>query len=100
MPARVVISSLAKEDLREPVQWYKGRNSKLSRRLLTEIRRTTHHIAENPFSYAISYSEMRIAVVSIFPYTIHYIFQEDKNVVFIAAIFHTSLNPRKWDKRG
>ena len=39
-------------------------------------------------AFPIKYDEMRVAVVAIFQYTVHYYSDQNKNTVFVSCVFH------------
>ena len=43
--------------------------------------------------------DTRCAVLDVFPYMIHYIHDEQNKTIFVAAVFHTALNPQHWVER-
>jgi len=42
------------------------------------------------------YKDIHTAIVSEFPYMIHYNIDADKNLITVLSIIHTSLNPKNW----
>lgn len=54
-------------------------------------------ISRSPFAHSVRYQDTRIANVSIFPYGVHYIVEED--TIIIIAIYHIAINPEKWGLR-
>lgn len=36
---------------------------------------------------------MRVAVVAVFPYTVHYYFDQSNNIVFVSCVFHDFNDP-------
>ncbi len=93
MSCKKVISSLAKEDINENVLWYNSRQKGLGIQFSSEIRRTINYIIKYPESFPTKYNDVRIAVVDIFPFTIHYFYDEPNNTVFISCVFKDSRNP-------
>lgn len=93
MKCKKVISELASFDIKENVLWYNSKRKGLGKEFALEIRKTVEYIIEFPLAFPIKYNEMRVAVVSVFPYTIHYFYDEIVNTVFISCVFHNSNDP-------
>lgn len=96
---KVVILSPSKEDISKAACWYNSKQKGLGKRFIAQIRSKVLFIQENPEAVAILYDETRCAVLKTFPFIIHYIIGSSQKKVIISAVFHTSLNPEKWNKR-
>lgn len=66
---------------------------------LKEVNTKVNFIAKNPLVYQIRYANIRVAFTDRFPYGIHYEYNEPENEIIILAVFHTSINPGRWDKQ-
>jgi len=53
-----IILPLAKEDIREAVEWYNKRQNGLGKRFATEIRKKVHFININPVASNVRYNEI------------------------------------------
>lgn len=93
MKCKKIISALAGYDIQENALWYNSKRKGLGLEFTKEIRKTIVNITNNPLAFPIKYNEIRVAVVSVFPYTVHYFFDEPQNAVFITCIFHNSNEP-------
>lgn len=93
MKCKKVISELASFDIKENVLWYNSKRKGLGKEFALEIRKTVEYIIEFPLAFPIKYNEMRVAVVSVFPYTIHYYFDQANNTVFVSCVYHDSNDP-------
>jgi plasmid stabilization system protein ParE len=96
---QVKILPKAAMDIREAANWYNQRQSNLGIRFTQEVRKTIDYIRENPEKIAVRYSEVRCAVLPVFPFMIHFKLNKKQKTVIVAAVFHTSLNPSRWQKR-
>ena len=47
----------------------------------------------------VRYDDVRIAVLSIFPYMVHYTVDEPNKTVIVSAVLHTSRDPELWKIR-
>lgn len=93
MKCKKVISELASFDIKENVLWYNTKRLGLGKEFAFEIRKTVNYIVEFPLAFPIKYNEIRVAVVSVFPYTVHYYFDQPNNTVFVSCVFHDSNDP-------
>ena len=93
MKCKKVISELASFDIKENVLWYNTKRKGLGKEFALEIRKTVEYIIEFPLAFPVKYNEIRVATVAIFPYTVHYYFDETNNTVFISCVFHDSNDP-------
>lgn len=96
MKAEIIYTHFVKIDLKEINQWY----SKIDKRLwiffIKEFHSKINFIRENPLASEVKYDDSRIAFLKKFPFGIHYQFDENRNIVKIFSIFHTSRNPENW----
>jgi toxin ParE1/3/4 len=69
-------------------------NPGLAKKFLSEVDHYLDLIARNPLQFEIKFSyRYRFAVLNIFPYFIVYRIEEDKKLVYVISVFHTSRNP-------
>lgn len=68
----VVLLTLAKDDIKQVALWYNDKQSGLGKRFTGEIRKSINILKQNPKTFSIRYNNVRTAVVSIFPFMIHY----------------------------
>ena len=93
MKCRKVILEIAKIEIKENVLWYNSKRKGLGKEFASEIRKTVNYIANFPLAFPIKYNEIRVAVVSVFPYTVHYYFDQPNNTVFVSCVFHDFNDP-------
>ncbi len=94
-----VILPIAKEDIRKAAKWYNKKRDGLGKRFTADVRETVRHIKQNPKAFNIRYDNVSTAVLSVFPYMIHFNFDEAHKTVLVSAVFHTSRDPELWRKR-
>ena len=87
----------AEADLNEAFKYYSEINPKLGQRFLKLINAALNDLKKNP-NYQVRYDNFRMKVVNKFPYVIHYILDEDQQIVFIYGIRNTYQNPDKYPK--
>lgn len=100
MKAKKFVSHSAKFDLKEAAEWYNEARKGLGFLFLTEVKQTINYITENPLTYGIRYSNIRIAFTSKFPYGVHYEYIHHKHQVNILAVYHTSRDPEIWEQEN
>ena len=92
----IIILPIARQDIKEAAHWYNKQQKGLGNRFATHIRQKVYFLADEPYSIAIRYDNIRAAVVDIFSYMIHYYIDEPQNTIVVVAILHTSRNPDIW----
>ena len=88
MNYKIVIIDEAKIDFKEALLWYKNIDSKLAKRFHLSFKESLVIIKKNPFHFQIRYNEVRLIMLTTFPYLVH--FTVDKNIIVIKAIYHSS----------
>jgi plasmid stabilization system protein ParE len=96
---RALILPLARKDIRDSAFWYEHQQPGLGKRFMAEVRDKVHFIQHNPESFNVKYDGVRAAVLTTFPYLIHYSIDNNNKLVIISAVLHTSRNPKTWKKR-
>ncbi len=94
-----IILFLAKEDIREVAIWYNEKQKGLGKKFTVQVRDTIYLIKQNPKAYNVRYDDVRTAVLSVFPFMLHYTIDEKNKTIIISAILHTSRNPDIWKSR-
>jgi len=92
----LILTKKAKNDIRKATEWYNKRQKDLGEKFQEIIFKELDYIAMNPEIYSLRYMEVRTAVVSIFPYMIHYYIDHEVDQIIAFGIMHTSLSPKKW----
>jgi plasmid stabilization system protein ParE len=90
MNYKIVVVEEAKIDLSQSIDWYKNINPKLAKRFLESFKEGISIIRKEPLHFQIRYDDVRIMMLTTFPYLIHYTL--DKNTIIIKAIYHSSRN--------
>jgi len=98
MKARQIISIYAKTDLSDASKWYESQQKGLGKRFLNEIQEAFNTISINPVGFQIRYDDCRVYYTKVFPYSIHYKYNADKNEIHVKAVFHTARNPEIWER--
>lgn len=88
----------AKQDVFDAVTWYNSKQTGLSERFLGELELVFQRIETLPLHFMKVHRNSRQALLSKFPFAVHYFIENERIVVF--AIIHTSRNPKRWQSRG
>jgi plasmid stabilization system protein ParE len=93
----IVLLPEAQAEFDQGVDWYEQQRPGLGQDFIDSIRDVTNRISATPEAHAITYKDVRQAVVRRFPYNVLYRVETDRIVV--VAVFHTSRNPKDWQGR-
>ncbi|MFN3640840.1 MAG: type II toxin-antitoxin system RelE/ParE family toxin [Flavobacterium sp.] len=94
-----IILPHAKEDIREAATWYNKKRDGLGKKFTADVRETVRYIKQNPAAFNIRYDKVSTAVLAVFPYMIHFTFDETNKTVVASAVIHTSRDQELWRKR-
>ena len=98
MTHEVLFEPAASRELNEAADFYDLEQLGLGTAFLDAVQAALLSVAENPEAFPIVLGETRKRVVSRFPYSILYWF--DDTVVHVSAIAHHRRRPGYWDDRG
>lgn len=87
----------ARSDVREIINYYRGRRDGLGLEFAAELRQTLMRIRHYPRAWSPLSSRVRRCRVNRFPYSVIYEVRED--VLIIAAIQHHHKEPNSWRNR-
>ena len=88
MTYKVIIIEEAMSDLKESLTWYKNINPKLAQRFLQAFKEGIALVRKEPLHFQIRYDDVRIMMLTTFPYLIHY--SVDSKTIIVKALYHTS----------
>jgi mRNA-degrading endonuclease RelE of RelBE toxin-antitoxin system len=91
----VIFHPIAEKELTDAFLWYEQRLDGLGDRFVKAVEKSISQISSTPLAYAKKHHNYREVKPQDFPYVIVYKIQEKRKIVFIAAVYHTSRNPRK-----
>ena len=98
MQFNIIISNDAQEDLLQSSDWYEEQNNGLGEKFMLSIENCFETITNNPFIFAVYYSNVRKAKINKFPYSIFY-FIVERNKIIIFAVIHNSRYEDAWKNR-
>ncbi len=92
MEYKVVLKTLAEQDVTEAVEWYFTHAPNLTGQFVEKIEEALKFLQKNPEQYQRRYNEVRVMFTLIFPYGIFYTIES--RTVFVHAVLHTKRNPK------
>jgi plasmid stabilization system protein ParE len=90
MSYQIIYHNDAENDIRNAKKWYKNQQTGLDKKFALALKETINYIIENPLLFEVKYRNTRIAFTKVFPYGIHYHFDNNKNTITILSVLHTS----------
>ncbi len=93
----LIIKPAAEKDLLEIAQWYEEKKEGLGIQFLDSVDEKVETIQTNPNLFQIRYKSIRLALVSRFPYLIHYFVEDQK--IYVIAVLSASRDPEIWKDR-
>ena len=97
MEYKLIVKTLAEQDMTEAVEWYNKRAPHLMGYLIEEIDIAFGLLKKNPENYQKRYNEVRVFFTDTFPYGIFYTIED--STIFIHAFLHTKRNPKTGTER-
>jgi len=83
---KVVLTELAKQDIRKGKEYYRKISSRLAKQFLERIKEAKLFISENPNADDVMYREIRMHLIKQFPYHLHYFLDEERNIIVVIAV--------------
>lgn len=90
----IVFHSKADDEFYEAFQWYEDRLEGLGNRFIDCIEAKLKLVTSNPLLFSKKMGDFREAKVDTFPYVIVFKIFNEKRVILISAIYHTSRTPQ------
>ena len=97
MAYAVEFSDKARFELFNAWSWYELQQPELGNKFEEEVYNKVRLILRNPLHYT-SYRNFRQVKIETFPYLIVYNVNNERNLILILSIFHTSRHPGKKSK--
>jgi plasmid stabilization system protein ParE len=88
---QIRLSAAARSDLREIAKYYSSQAQELDARFIAYFVRVIDSIVERPFSFPISYRDVRRSILRIFPYGVFY--RVIGNDIHIIAVMDLQRDP-------
>jgi len=97
---RIKISPEALQDIQQATDWYNERGVGLGEKFQKQVKKQIDKLTSNALLYTIRYDDVRCLVIKKFPFMVHFVVDENRGIVDIFAVFHTSRNPKIWIERN
>ena len=94
------ISPAAKEDIHQAAKWYNNQKNGLGKQFTLRVRQRISELKRNPFTCQVRYKKVHTAIVSQFPFMIHYTINQDNKTIEVIAILSTHRDPKIWTGRS
>lgn len=94
----VVFGPAARAELIEARDWYSARAEELAVRFTAEVEAVVERIAAAPQHFFVVHRDIRRARFRRFPYALF--FRVIGGTVHVIACFHSSRDPRQWQRRS
>lgn len=95
MSYAIVIDSRAIQDIQKAIDYYDEQQSGLGQKFEHALNKHLLTLEKNPF-FHIRYDNVHCLPVTKFPYMVHFTVDKKNKLVTVQAIFHTSIDPKKW----
>lgn len=86
----------AQAELEEAVLWYAEREPGLESEFIRSVDASLQAIRRQPELFPVAHKNIRRALIRRFPYSIFYF--QDNETLIILSIFHSSREPKKWNR--
>jgi plasmid stabilization system protein ParE len=94
---RVLFTVAARAELIDAQDWYEAQAPGLGRRFRAEIDSVVQRMSDNPRQFPVVFKTLRRARAKKFPYALFFLIEPD--TLLVVACFHSSRDPRQWQKR-
>ena len=95
MEYKLNITSVAKRNIDNAVEFYDARSKKVAKKFLKTLEKHFCDILKNPY-YAIRYDDVRTLPLRDFPYIILFRIRKEDKSIDILSVFCTHQNPEKY----
>lgn len=90
----------ANDDIYNIARDYEDKKAGLGKVFLSKVSLRVKKVCNKPSTCQIRYGEVvRLAHLTKFPYSIHYVIDENRKRVVVLAVFGMKENPEKWEER-
>lgn len=85
-------------DIQKAVDFYteQTQSHELGQRFVNNAENALAKLNQSALHYQTRYEDIRLLPIPSFSYRAHYRVDEEKNTVFVEAIFHTREDPKDW----
>ncbi len=98
MHFKIKIEPEAKQDIQKAIKWYNKQEKGLGKKFHKKVVEYIDSLSKTPY-FENKYNDVHCLPIKKYPFMIHYTINKKSKVVTVRAVFHTSLNPKNWEKR-
>jgi len=98
MAFKIVITQKAHIDILEGVEWYDKQSTDIGKRFYQTIQKKFKTLRQNPF-FQVRYEDVRCLPLGKYPYLIHFVLDEERELIIVIGVICTYLNPETWEER-
>lgn len=98
MTYSIVIEPAALQDIQQGIDYYDDQQIGLGKKFEAAVNKHLVYIGRNPF-FQVRYDDIHCLPVKKYPYMIHFTINQTDKTITVRAVFHTSLDPKRWTKR-
>lgn len=99
MAYNLQVNRNAEKDIEEAIAWYEEQRAGLGIEFFVELLSVTEQISLHPMRFPSEYAPHRKALMTRFPYAIHFGVNTNAGEVAVLAVWHTKRNPKVLKKR-
>ncbi len=96
MKYKLLVKAEAIQDMTEAFDWYESEKTGLGLEFLNEVEEYYNRITQSPQRYTV-YRNQHVAVMHRFPFKI--VYEIERDIIVIYAIYHDKRNPEKLMER-
>ena len=79
-------------DIQNTIDYYNTISTSLAKKFHKAVNNAFTELKKNPF-YQVRYDNVRLRTVKGFPYVLHFVVDENPNIVFVFGVRNSSQNP-------
>lgn len=98
MSFTIDIDPKAIQDIQKAIEYYDEQQIGLGEKFEQTLHKHLTTLEKNPF-FRVRYDNVHCLPLKKFPYMVHFSINQNNKIITIRAVFHTSLNPEKWEER-
>jgi toxin ParE1/3/4 len=91
----ILLEPDAMDDIQSAIDFYDQKQVGLGKQFEKELNDYFSSLEKAPY-FTIRYDDVHCLPLKKFPFMIHYTIDNNEKILIIRAVFHTSLNPKKW----
>jgi plasmid stabilization system protein ParE len=84
----------ASNEYESTFKWYEGRSTVAADNLIIAVQNAIDNICNHPYSYRLTYKNLRETSLKKYPYNLIFKIDESKKVVIIISLYHHKRNPK------